>query len=262
MNDIFEALVKVGKKGTGAALCTIIRTKGSTPRSDGSKMLVYADGSIVGTIGGGEVEGRVIQDALEAIQSGETKILSFDLIDPIKGDPGICGGSVEVFIDPLAQAEELVVIGGGHVGKAVVFLAKWLGFRVILSDDREEFCTPEFVPGADEYIHCDLEDLADHYQITPGTSFVLATRSNQVDIRGIPELLALDPAYIGVISSRRRWKLTEEQLLESGVNKGDLKGIHAPVGLDIKAETPEEIAVSILAEVMQVSRGGTGDKLS
>lgn len=169
---------------------------------------------------------------------------------------------MEVFIDPLTKADDLVVVGGGHVGKAVVHLAKWLGFRVILSDDREEFCTPEFVPGADEYIHCKIEDLPENYSFSSRTILVLATRSNQVDISGLPELLAVSPAYIGVISSRRRWKLTEEQLLKVGVKKSSLKQIHAPIGLDIHAESPEEIALSILAEVFLATRGGTGEKLS
>ena len=141
MSDVLSALAELPKTGTAAALCTIIRAKGSTPRKEGCKMLVYASGSIVGTIGGGEVESRVIEEALDSIQSGERKIRAYDLINPDKGDPGICGGTLEVFIDPLTQPEDLIVVGGGHVGKAVVYLAKWLGFRVILSDNREDFCS-------------------------------------------------------------------------------------------------------------------------
>jgi len=262
MSEIFSALAELPKTGTAAALCTIIRSRGSTPRKEGCKMLVYASGSIVGTIGGGEVEGRVIQEAQDSIQSGERKIRSYDLVNPEKGDPGICGGTLEVFIDPLTQPDDLIVVGGGHVGKAVVYLAKWLGFRVILSDDREEFCSPAYVPGADEYIHCSLEDLPSKIEFSQKTVIVLATRNNQVDIRGLPELLAAPSAYLGVISSRRRWKLTEEELLEIGIKKKDLDRIHAPIGLDLKADTPEEIALSILAEVFQVIRGGSGKGLS
>jgi len=258
MSDVLSALAELPKTRTAAALCTIIRAKGSTPRKEGCKMLVYASGSIVGTIGGGEVEGRVIEEALESIQ----KIRAYDLIDPDKGDPGICGGTLEVFIDPLIQPEDLIVVGGGHVGKAVVYLAKWLGFRVILSDDREDFCSQDFVPGADEYIHCSLEELSSRIEFSPQSVIILATRNNQVDIRGLPELLAAPSAYIGVISSRRRWKLTEEELLKAGIKKKDLDRIHAPIGLDIKAETPEEIALSIMAEVFQVVRGGSGKGLS
>ena len=262
MSEVLSALAELPKTGTAAALCTIIRAKGSTPRKEGCKMLVYISGSIVGTIGGGEVEGRVIKEALDSIQTGERKIRTYDLVNPEKGDPGICGGTLEVFIDPLTQPEDLIVVGGGHVGKAVVYLAKWLGFRVILSDDREEFCSPAYVPGADEYVHCSLEDLSSKIEFSPETVLIMATRNNQVDIRGLPELLAAPSAYIGVISSRRRWKLTVEQLLETGIKKKDLDRIHAPIGLDLKAETPEEIALSIMAEVLQVIRGGSGKGLS
>ena len=220
-------------------------------------MLVYPDGTINGSIGGGEVESRVIQEAIDALSTGESKIVGFDLIDPEQGDPGICGGSLEVFIDPLSKADEILVVGGGHVGRAVVRLAKWMGFRVILTDDREEYCRPEVVPDADKYIHCTLENLSNHMDINEGTAVVLATRNHQVDISGLPEILSKPIGYIGVISSKRRWKLTKEQLLESGVNKNVLKKIHAPIGLDIKAETPEEIAISIMAEIIQEKRGGS-----
>ncbi len=217
-------------------------------------MLVFENGSIVGTVGGGEVEARVIKEALNSIKSGKSRIISYDLIDPDQGDPGVCGGSLEIFVDPINKPDELVVVGGGHVGKAVVFLAKWLGFRVILTDDRKEFCSPDHVPGADEYIHCPLAELPEKYQIPASAAVVLATRNQKVDIYGLPELLAIPTAYIGVISSKRRWLLTEEQLIESGVNKENLKKIHAPIGLKIGAETPEEIALSILAEIISNQR--------
>ncbi|MFV1949545.1 MAG: XdhC family protein [Anaerolineales bacterium] len=254
MDDVFNALADIKRTGTSGALCTIIKTKGSTPRKEGSKMLVFENGSIVGTVGGGEVEARVIQEALNSIKTGKSRIISYDLIDPDQGDPGICGGSLEIFVDPIDKPEELVVIGGGHVGKAVVFLAKWLGFRVILNDDRKEFCSPDLVPGADEYFHCPLAELPEKYQIPASAAVVLATRNQKVDINGLPKLLAIPTAYIGVISSKRRWKLTKEQLIESGVNKDNLKKIHAPIGLKIGAETPEEIALSILAEIISNKR--------
>ena len=201
-------------------------------------------------MGGGAVEARVIKEALNSIKSGKSRIISYELIDPDQGDPGICGGSLEIFVDPIDKPDELVVVGGGHVGKAVVFLAKWLGFRVILNDDRKEFCSPDKVPGADEYIHCLLAELPEKYQIPESAAVVLATRNQKVDINGLPELLTIPTAYIGVISSKRRWKLTEEQLIESGVKKDSLKKIHTPIGLKIGAETPEEIALSILAEII------------
>ncbi len=255
MDNVFSAIADMKNNGTSGALCTIIKTKGSTPRKEGSKMLVYSNGSILGTVGGGEVEARVIKQAIESIQSGETRISSFDLIDPEQGDPGLCGGTVDVFIDPIKKPADIVVVGGGHVGQAVVYLAKWLGFRVILNDDRLDYCTPESVPGADEYIHCEFAQLTSHYSFTEETAVVLATRNSGVDVSGLPQLLELPNSYIGVISSKRRWKLTEEQLLESGVKKKSLERIQAPIGLKIGAETPEEIALSILAEIILIKNG-------
>ena len=262
MNEVFASLMDLSQKGTSGALCTIIKTKGSTPRREGSKMLVYPDGKIVGSIGGGEVESRVIKEAVDTLQTGESKILSYDLVNSDKGDPGICGGTMEIFIDPLKRPDDIVVVGGGHVGRAVVHLANWLGFRVILSDDRQEFCNAEKVPGADEYIHCKLEELPSKYNFSDQTAVVLATRNNQMDISGLPEILAEPVSYIGVISSQRRWKLTEKQLIDSSVKKDELKRIYAPIGLDIHADTPEEIALSILSEILLVKRGGTGTLLS
>jgi xanthine dehydrogenase accessory factor len=257
MKDLITSLAELSERGKTGVLCTIVKTKGSTPRKEGSKMLVYPDGTIAGTIGGGEVESRVIKEAIDTLSTGEPKIVEFDLVDPEQGDPGICGGRLEVFIDPLGTTDEIVVVGGGHVGRAVVHLAKWLGYRVVLTDDREDFCRPEVVPDADKYIQCNFEELTDHMDINEGTAVVLATRNHQVDISGLPEILAKPIGYIGVISSKRRWKLTMEQLIDSGVNKDVLKRIHAPIGLDIKAETPEEIAISILAEIIQEKRGGS-----
>ena len=262
MSEVLDSLVEIVRSGKAGALCTIIRAAGSTPRKAGSKMLVYSDSKIIGSIGGGEVEGRVIQEALVSLESGEPKVLTYDLFNPDDGDPGISGGTLEVFIDPLKQPEDIVVVGGGHVGRSVVHLAKWMGFQVILSDDRNEFCTPEHAPGADKYIHCNVEDLPSKYDFSDRTAVVLATRNNQIDISGLTEILAEPTSYIGVLSSQKRWKLTEEQLVESGVNKNELKRIHAPIGLDIQAETPEEIALSIMAEIISKKREGTGALLA
>lgn len=262
MNDVYQALAKLEKTNQSGALCTIIETEGSTPRHAGSKMLVYPDGTIVGTVGGGEVEGRIIRKALDVLSSGESEILTYNLVDPAKGDAGVCGGSLQVFIEPIHSADVLLVIGGGHVGKAVVHLGKWLGFRVILSDDRPEFCNREMVPGADEYISCQIKELPSKVEFNPRAAVVLATRNMEVDTSGLPEILQEDYAYIGVISSRRRWALTRKALLELGVTETDIDRIHAPIGLDLQAETPEEIALSILGEVIMIKRGGQGGALS
>jgi xanthine dehydrogenase accessory factor len=224
-------------------------------------MLVYPDGHILGTVGGGGLENRVIQEALAALKDGKSRLLEYSMTDPARGDVGICGGQVEVFVEPILPPTMVVVIGGGHVGKAVAHLAKWLGFRVAVSDDRPEFCTPESNPDADEFYPVPMAELPLRLNITPQTYLVLTTRGNNVDVAGLPALLEGLAGYIGVIGSRRRWSETCKELNEAGITDEQLKRVHSPIGIGISAETPEEIAVSIMAEILMVRGGGSGKQM-
>ena len=249
---IYQALADLEKNNQRGALCVVVRAQGSTPRRATSKMLVYPDGHILGTVGGGEVERRVIQEALQAIQDGQSRYLEYNMSDPQRGDPGVCGGQMEVFVDPVQPKPTLVVIGAGHVGKAVAWLADWLGFYVVVSDDRPEFCTAQAVPSARAFFPGALEDLPGKLEMTTTTYLVLTTRSVDIDVPGLPSLLASPAAYIGVIGSRRRWETTRKKLLEMGLSQHSLERVRSPMGLDIQAETPEEIAVSVLAEIIKL----------
>lgn len=255
---IYAAIADLERTGDSGALCTIIRSRGSTPRHQGSKMLVYADGRFTGTVGGGEIESRVIEEALAAMQDGQTRLLSYDMVNPQEGDPGVCGGTVEVFVEPVLPRPLVLIIGGGHVGKAVAHLARWLNFRVAVSDDRVEFCTPEANPDADLFLPVSMAEIPQQLKITPQTHIVLTTRGVSVDIAGLPALLDSPAAYLGVIGSRRRWSLTRKALLEAGVPEAHLDRVVSPIGLELNAETPEEIAVSIMAEIIMLRNGGTG----
>jgi xanthine dehydrogenase accessory factor len=250
MKTIFKAIVEIEERNETAALCTIVRSQGSTPRHTTSKMLVYPDGRILGTVGGGEVESRVRTEALQVIAEGRPRLLAYNMADPARGDPGVCGGQLEIFVEPILPKPVLLLIGAGHVGKAVVHLAKWLGFYVIVSDDRPEFCTPNAVPGADEYQAVSMSALPDKVKFSPWTYIVLTTRGMNVDVDGLPPLLHEPYAYLGIIGSQRRWALARKALAEVGISEEVLKGIHSPIGLEIEAETPEEIAVSILGEII------------
>jgi len=261
MNNIYQALSELEKNNVSAALCTVIKSEGSTPRHVGSKMLVYTDGKFIGTVGGGELENRVIKAALESLDSGEAQTLSYSMVDPKRGDPGVCGGTVEVFVEPILPPALIVVIGAGHVGKAVVHLAKWLGFRVAVSDDREEFCNPESVPGGDAYYPVQMAELPNQFKVNRQTYFVVTSRGSAIDAKGLPNLLNTDAAYIGVIGSKRRWLTTVKALKEQGVSDALIAKVHSPMGLELNAETPEEIAVSIMAEVLMVKDKGTGKKM-
>jgi len=256
--SLYRALAELEANNQAGALCTIIDSQGSTPRHTGSKMLVYPDGKILGTVGGGELENRVIREAQEAILDGRPRRLAYNMADPERGDPGVCGGQVEVYVEPIQPKPTLIVIGSGHVGKAVAHLAHWLGFRVIVNDDRPEFCTPNAVPEADLYLPTLMQELPQQVEITPWTYLVLTTRGTLVDIAGLPGLLDTPAAYIGLIGSRRRWESTRQKLLENGIPEEKINRVRSPIGLELNAETPEEIAVSILAEIIMLRQGGDG----
>ena len=258
MNPIYQALAEIEKNNETAALCTVVKSVGSTPRHVGSKMLVYPDGKFIGTVGGGDLEHRILDEAWIAMGDGQSRLLSYTMADPSRGDPGVCGGTVEVFVEPILPPAMIVVIGAGHVGKAVVHLAKWLGFRVAVSDDRPEFCNPEAVPGADAYYPVEMGKLAEQLKINKRTYIVITSRGASVDVQGLPGLLEADPAYIGVIGSKRRWLTTVKGLRQKGVSEEKIARVHSPMGLELNAETPEEIAVSIMAEILMLRDKGTG----
>lgn len=261
-SKLLKIISKLLERGESAALCTITQASGSTPRHAGSKMLVYENGDFTGTVGGGELEHRVIDEAMIAITEGKPGLFKYNMTDPARGDPGVCGGHVEVFVEPILPPAKIVVIGGGHVGKAVIHLAKWLGFKVAVSDDRTEFCTPETNPDADEFYPIPMQDLPKHLNINRQTYLILTTRGSSVDVVGLPPLLESKAKYIGVIGSKRRWATTIKGLKEKGISEEQIARIHSPVGLELNAETPEEIAVSIMAEIIMLRASGDGKSMS
>jgi xanthine dehydrogenase accessory factor len=221
-------------------------------------MLVYPDGKFIGTVGGGELESRVIKAAQESLKSGDPQTLEYRMADPSRGDPGVCGGTVEVFVEPILPPAMIVVIGGGHVGRAVVHLAKWLGLRVAVSDDREEFCNPDSVPGADAYYPVEMGKLTEQLEINRHTYVVITSHGSPIDVKGLPSLLDSEAAYIGVIGSKRRWLTTARALKDKGITEEKIAKVRSPMGIELNAETPEEIAVSIMAEILMIKDKGTG----
>jgi xanthine dehydrogenase accessory factor len=256
MTSIFRDVVNLEKAGVPGALCTIISTAGSTPRREGSKILVYHNGEFTGTIGGGELEHRVIGEAIDAMNDGTPRTISYSMTDPDRGDPGVCGGQLKIFIEPILPKKKLIIIGGGHVGREVAHLGHWLGFKVIVCDDRPEISNPETIPDADDFYYDSLSSLKNDIEIDQWTYFVLTTRSVDVDISILPIILMSDAAYFGVIGSKRRWATTKNKLQASGIPEEKIIAIHSPIGLDIGAETPEEIALSIMAEITSLINTG------
>jgi xanthine dehydrogenase accessory factor len=260
--SVYEALLDAHKNGVPAVLATVTETQGSMPRHEGTKMLIYADGSIVGTVGGGAMESDVIATALEALTTHQPLTKTYRLNNLDEGDPGICGGSASIFIEPLVSLPTLLVIGGGHVGKATAELGKWLGFRVILSDDRPEFCNADYIPDLNAYVVCKPNQITEQITINNHTYITAVTRGLPVDVDLFPALLATDAPYIGLIGSRRRWAVTLDALkTEHNLTNEQLSRVHAPIGLELEAETPKEIAISILAEIIMIRRGGTGQPM-
>lgn len=259
---IIEELIEAQKAGKPVVLATVTKARGSVPRHAGSKMLVYENGEISGTVGGGEMEARVIKEAQEALNDGKPRILPYSLVDPQRGDPGLCGGEMELYLEPYLPPMTVLVIGAGHVGQAVADLAHWLGYQVVVNDDREELVSEEVVPNADVYLPGSIEDALAQHKITRNTYVVLLTRNVKIDKEILPHLAKTPAPYIAVMGSRRRWEHTKKLLLEEGLTEEQLSRFHSPVGLELNAETPEEIAVSVIAEIIMLRRQGTGERMS
>ncbi len=252
MDTVQRALVEAIQNSTPAALATVVKTLGSSPRAVGAKMLVYADGSIVGSVGGGEMELQVVEHARAVIRDGQARYLDFNLSKPERGDPMVCGGEMEIFVEPLIATPTLLIAGAGHVGAACAELGKFLGFRVVVLDDRPQFLSREKFPTADELRAGDVLEQIRATEITPLTYVVLVTRAHTLDAALLRAVIESPAAYIGMLGSERRVITVFEMLKQEGVTAEQLKRVHAPIGLEIKAETPQEIAVSIMGQIIQV----------
>ncbi len=254
MDVVSQALLDALQNNKPAALATVVKTRGATPRDAGAKMLVYPDGAIVGSVGGGEMELRVIAEARAALADGKPRYLDLATHPEQRGDPSTCGGAMEIFVEPLLTTPTLVIVGAGHIGAAVAQLARTLGFRVVVLDDRAEFVTPENFPHADEHIAGDLVAKIRKVEITPHTYIIFVTRNHALDVDLLGAVVEKPAAYIGMLGSQRRAATVIDTLKKQGISEAALARVHAPIGLPIHAETPQEIAVSILAEIIKVRR--------
>jgi xanthine dehydrogenase accessory factor len=237
---------------------TIVRALGSTPQRVGAKMLVYADGRTIGTIGGGCYENDAFWKARDALTTGRSALLHYELNDDFAQENGlVCGGQMDVHIDPLTPTPQLYVIGAGHVGFHLARAAEDAGFRVHVVDDREKFANRERFPGAHEIIVSPLAEWL-HTADIPSSAFVaVLTRGHQHDLEGMRALAARDLRYLGLIGSRAKVARIFDALAAEGMPGECLARVRAPIGLDIGAVTPAEIAISILAEMIAVRRGIT-----
>jgi xanthine dehydrogenase accessory factor len=254
--EVFSALSDALQRGEEVALVTIVSSTGSTPQRVGAKMLVYADGRTVGTIGGGCYENDAFWKAREAIKNRKPVTLKFELNDDFAQESGlVCGGQMEVFVEPVEPSPELFVFGAGHVGYFVAKMAHEVAFKVHVIDDREKFANVErFGPGIDVIVEHIPTWIANH-TLPPTAYAVIVTRGHTHDLDTLRALAVAPHRYLGLIGSKAKVKRIFDALLEEGMQPESLKGIHAPIGLDIGAITPQEIAVSILAELIAVKHG-------
>lgn len=254
--EVFAAVTDALERGEPAALVTIVATTGSTPQRIGAKMLVFADGRLVGTIGGGCYENDAFWKAREAITHRRPQLVHYQLDDDFAQETGlICGGQMSVYIEPIEPSPELFVVGAGHVGFHLANLAHEVGFRVHVVDDREKFANAERFPNAVEVVTEDIPAWIARANIPQHAYVVVVTRGHNNDLDAIRALAPREIRYLGLIGSRAKVARIYDALTGEGFKASQLTEIHAPIGLDIGAVTPQEIAVSIMAELVAVKHG-------
>jgi xanthine dehydrogenase accessory factor len=260
MEDVLAALAEALARGEAVALVTIVAAHGSTPQRVGARMLVHADGRTVGTIGGGCYEHDAFWKAREALSTRQARLVHYELSDDLAEESGlICGGRMDVFVEPIEPAPHLYLLGAGHVGYQLGQIAPTVGFRLHVIDDRQKFANRERFPAAAEVIVDSLDTWVTGAGI-PSTAYVVVlTRGHRQDFDVLRGLADREFRYVGLIGSRAKVARLTDALLEAGVSPEWLKRLHAPIGFDIGAVAPEEIAVSILAELIAVRRGRIGE---
>jgi xanthine dehydrogenase accessory factor len=254
--DVFEELVRLRRSGQKAALATIVSARGSIPAYESAKLLVREDGSMLGTIGGGCVEAEVWNAAREVIEAEKPRKMSFNLAGDALYDNGlICGGQLDVLIEPVLPVQTLYVFGAGHVSLGIAKVATLAGFATTIVDDREQFANRERFPEAEQVHAADFEEIFPKLPINSSSYIAIVTRGHKDDMRVLRMAVASPARYIGMIGSKRKAIEVLKELEKEGLPRQQLERVHSPIGLDIGAITPEEIAVSIVAEMIAVRRG-------
>jgi len=255
--DLFEEIVRLRNAGLRAALATIVHTNGSIPSYESSRMLVREDGSIVGTIGGGCVEADVWAAAKDVMEKETPRKMVFNLNNDASYDSGlICGGTLEVFVEPILPQPTVYLFGGGHISMALAKSADAAGFGVVVVDDRESFANRERFPMARQIL-ASFEDAFQSLSPNASSYLVIVTRGHRDDMRVLAWAVRTPSRYVGMIGSKRKVLSVYQALEREGYRAEEFASVYAPIGLDIGALSPEEIAVSILAELIAVRRNAS-----
>ena len=256
--DIFEEILRLRREGKRAALATIVHTNGSIPSYESSRMLIREDGSIAGTIGGGCVEAEVWAAAKEVIRAEAPRKMVFNLNNDASYDNGlICGGTLEVFVEPILPQPTLYIFGGGHVSMALANAAHAAGFAIGVVDDREAFANKQRFPMASE-VYTSFQEAFEKLKPNASTYLVIVTRGHKDDMHVLAWAVRTQARYVGMIGSKRKVLSVYKALEREGYKVEEFERVHAPIGLDIGALTPEEIAISITAELIAIRRGAQG----
>ncbi len=256
--DIFAEIAKLRKEGRKAALATIIQVQGSIPSYESSKILVRDDGSIVGTVGGGCVEAEVWAVAQDVMREEKPRRLHFNLNSNPEYDNGlICGGSLDIFVEPILAAPTVYLFGGGHVSLAISKIASMAGFDTVVIDDREAFASKERFPEAREIYSGEWEEIFPKLNINEFSYLALVSRGHKGDLTCLRWAVTTRARYIGMIGSKRKFIEICKVLESEGVPAGKLERVHSPIGLDIGALTPDEIGVAVVAEMIAIRRNAT-----
>jgi xanthine dehydrogenase accessory factor len=258
--DIFDEIIRLRSLGQKCALATIVQVKGSIPSFESAKLLVREDGSMAGTIGGGCVEAEVWNAAREVIETEKPRHLHFSLGQDAAYDNGlICGGQLDVFVEPVIPQPTAVIFGAGHISKSLARVAGLAGFRTVVVDDREMFANRDRFPDADEVIADEYESVFPRLNVNETTYVVIVTRGHRDDMRVLEWAVGTNAKYVAMIGSKRKVINVIRELEKEGIPASAFERIHAPMGLDIGAVSPEEIAVSVVAQMIAVRRNPESD---
>jgi xanthine dehydrogenase accessory factor len=258
--DVFEELVRLRGQGRKCALATIVDVRGSIPSYATAKLLVRDDGSMAGTIGGGCVEADVWSAAREVMETEKPKRLTFNLGQDAAYDNGlICGGQLDVFIEPVLPTPRAFIFGAGHISKSLSKIAAMAGFAPVIIDDRESFANRERFPEAEEVHAAEYEDVFPKLAINETSYLIVVTRGHRDDMRVLKLAISTPARYIAMIGSKRKVLNVVRELGKEGIPREAFNRLHAPMGLDIGAISPEEIAVSVAAEMIAVRRNAASN---
>jgi len=233
-----------------------VKWLGSTPRRDNAKMLILEDGSTMGSIGGGSTEAEVVEEARRVLETEKASLTKFTLTQEEAARDGlICGGTVEVFVEPILPDPKLLLMGGGHLAQAIAEAAQRVSFKVSVVDDRASFANRERFPGVEETIVASFEESLDVIDVTENSFILIVTRGHGYDQVVLEKAIQSPARYVGLVGSRRKIRIILKNLLDKGIPPKTFSNLYAPIGLEIGSETPQEIAVSVVAELIALRKG-------